>query len=129
MFNEGDKAMIVTIPQWGGDRSFVTVVIGKVHKSGRLTLLNYRDQWRKTKGFGDEPDYFSRCSGRGYERLVPLSDDLAKEIRAEKEASKNRLNVNKIGEMLSRIRDRDEGAHLWSIIPDELKAKLNAQPK
>lgn len=121
LFKDGDKAMLVSAPQWAGPRRLTAVTIGKVHKSGRLVLEGSKDQWRRCIGYGGEPDYFAKCSGRGYETLYQWSDDLAAEINAECLAAKNRRLVNKIGDALSRIRDDKTAAKLWSVMPKDLK--------
>lgn len=131
LFKAGDKAMRVHIPHWGGARSFVTVEIGKVHKTGRLTLLNDKQQWSHTLGFNGEPDYFTETGGGKWSlngtRLYPFCEHMAKEIRAEQEAAKTLQNVRWVGEALGRLRNRDKAAKLWATMPDDLKALIDQE--
>ena len=123
LFQEGDKALRVRTPRYNGARSFVTVQIGKVHKTGRLTLLNDKAQWAFAKGWGDDPDGF-RLTGRehgGGETLYPMCKIMAQEIREEQQTAIDRSNLIKVGNAIVRVRSYDEAANLWAIMPQQFK--------
>jgi hypothetical protein len=123
LFQEGDKALRVRTPRYNGARSFVTVEIGKVHKTGRLTLLNDKEQWRFAKGWGNDPDGF-RLTGRehgGHETLYPMCKIMAQEIREEQQAAKDRSDLRKVGDAILRVRSHNEAASLWAIMPQKFK--------
>lgn len=123
MFKDGDKAMLVIYPQWVGARSFRTVEIGKVHKTGRLTLKGSRDQWSFSRGFLGDADHFATRHDRGL--LLPWSDELALEINVEIQMQINCRKLNKIGDALSRVRDLEQSAKIRAVMPPELKALIS----
>lgn len=121
LFKDGDAAIMVRHPQWNGARSYRRVEIGKVHKTGRLTLKGEKQQWVCQRGWGDEPNFFVATKGPNYERLYPVCADMIAEIDAEQQAQKDLSQINRVGDALSRMRDRDDAVALWSILPKEVK--------
>ena len=125
LFKAGDKAILVQKSGWSGTRSFREVEIGKVHKTGRLTLTYDKEQWKFYKGWRDDPDTFVKCgSFRCTDALYVWDEGLIKEIKEERRKERSRQLLNLLGEYLNRVRDKDEGAELWSIMPDEVKQKI-----
>jgi len=125
LFKDGDKAILVQKSGWGGIRNFREVEINKVHKTGRLTLTNDKEQWKFSKGWRDERDSFVKCGGfRCNDAIYVWDEDLIKEIKEERRKERSRQLLNLLGEYLTRVRDKDEGEELWSIMPDEVKQKI-----
>ena len=125
LFKDGDKAILVQKSGWGGIRNFYQVWIHKVHKTGRLTLTNDKEQWKFSKGWRDERDSFVKCGGfRCNDAIYVWDEDLIKEIKEERRKERSRQLLNLLGEYLTRVRDKDEGEELWSIMPDEVKQKI-----
>lgn len=123
LFKAGDKAILVQKSGWSRIRNFREVEIHKVHKTGRLTLVNNKEQWKFSKGWRDDPDTFVQCSIHGNDQLYVWDEDLIKEIKEERRKERCRQLLNLLGEYLTRVRDKDEGEELWSIMPDEVKQK------
>jgi hypothetical protein len=123
LFKEGDKALKVTYPRFKVARSFVTVEIGKVHKTGRLTLLNDRAQWKLRRGQGDNPDFFTPAGKDCYvqEQLYPMCKEMVAEIMAERSAHRNYVKLMKIGEALSKVCCVEEASVLWEAMPEMFK--------
>jgi hypothetical protein len=123
LFKEGDIALKVSYPRFNGVRGFATVEIGKVHKTGRLTLLNDKAQWSLAKGFRDEPDFFTLASRDAYgnTRLYPMCKEVVAEIMAERSAHRDHVKLRKIGEALSRVRCVEEAGALWESMPQLFK--------
>jgi hypothetical protein len=123
LFKEGDIALKVSYPRLSGVRGFATVEIGKVHKTGRLTLLNDKEQWSLVKGFREEPDFF-RPSSRDYGGnlgLYPMCKEMVAEIMAERSAYKDHVKLRKIGEALYKVRCVEEASALWEVMPRVFK--------
>lgn len=127
MFKDGDFAIKVHQGRWSSDRDFTKVEINKVHKSGRLTIKGSNQQWRLEKGWGDQPDYFLPCNGYYSERLYPWCERMVSEIRAEQKQKDHRLKLNKVGNVLSGIRDNDNGAELWALLPTKIKELIKEE--
>ena len=124
LFKAGDKAILVQKSGWGRIRSFYQVEIHKVHKTGRLTLTNDKEQWKFSKGWRDDPDTFVKCSIHGNDHLYVWDEGLIKEIKEEQRKERSRQLLNNLGDYLSRVRDEDQGDLLWALIPNEVKQKI-----
>lgn len=123
MFSNGETALLVNYPQWHGPRSYRVVKIGKVHKTGRLTLEVSRDQWRHQKGWNGEQDYFiPTASSSANDRLQKDSPELRAEIDREQEAQKKIRALFEIGAALQRVRNLEDGARIYDSLPDAVKS-------
>jgi hypothetical protein len=119
LFKEGDIALKVSYPRFNGARSFATVEIGKVHKTGRLNLLGDKAQWTLRRGYKNDPDCFTPAGKDCYnqEQLYPMCKEMVAEIMAERSAHSNYIKLRKIGEALSKVRCVEEASALWEVMP------------
>jgi hypothetical protein len=123
LFKEGDIALKVSYPRFYGVRSYATVEIGKIHETGRLTLLGDKAQWTLRKGYKNIPDCFTPAGKDCYGQfqLYPMSKEMVAEIVAERSAYRDYINLRKIGEALSRVRCVEEASALWKVMPQAFK--------
>ena len=114
-FKEGDTVIILNPTGWGAQKYTVDKV-QKVYKTGNFLLANDgKNQWRQD-GTGSAESRWSR------RRLELATTELLAELDKAILQERSRRSLNKLGDVLQRIRDDEEGSKLWDAVPDELKA-------